>query len=287
MLQKRSFPQSFNRYAYVGNDPVNRTDPSGLEWDDDAFAELDAAFDNIPGGSRGSGGGGGYGSSYSITPVTLASSAAEAMYEQRLYNAWGGYGFVTNAQRDREIISGASWLRDPETGRMVYAGGETWYNGRAASQFGTPEWAYPSNPAGDLVREFNRYPVGETFTVLYGGSVAAGAGIGLAAAGGSTIAAATARGTYTTVSRWGSPGLKPGDFVMKGGDHLFNWFKSGKWQPGMGNQFAAPRSGQVFNVLRSSIRNIRPGDGHPVADSSLPARLIKNLLGQRIFDPKP
>ena len=29
-------PQSFNRYAFVGNNPVNRTDPSGLDWTSDA-----------------------------------------------------------------------------------------------------------------------------------------------------------------------------------------------------------------------------------------------------------
>jgi hypothetical protein len=29
-------PQSFNRYAYVGNNPMNRIDPSGLEWTSDA-----------------------------------------------------------------------------------------------------------------------------------------------------------------------------------------------------------------------------------------------------------
>lgn len=30
-----SDPQSFNRYAYVGSDPVNRSDPSGLDGDPD------------------------------------------------------------------------------------------------------------------------------------------------------------------------------------------------------------------------------------------------------------
>src|SRR5207302_9907029 len=29
-------PQTFNRYAYVGNNPVNRNDPSGLAWTNDA-----------------------------------------------------------------------------------------------------------------------------------------------------------------------------------------------------------------------------------------------------------
>lgn len=29
-------PQSFNRYSYVGNNPVNRTDPGGMDWTSDA-----------------------------------------------------------------------------------------------------------------------------------------------------------------------------------------------------------------------------------------------------------
>lgn len=35
-------PQSINRYAYVGGDPVNRTDPSGLLWGAEALCMLDA-----------------------------------------------------------------------------------------------------------------------------------------------------------------------------------------------------------------------------------------------------
>jgi RHS repeat-associated protein len=30
-----SDPQTFNRYSYVKSDPVNRTDPTGLDWQDD------------------------------------------------------------------------------------------------------------------------------------------------------------------------------------------------------------------------------------------------------------
>jgi hypothetical protein len=27
-------PQSWNQYAYVGSDPINRYDPKGLDWED-------------------------------------------------------------------------------------------------------------------------------------------------------------------------------------------------------------------------------------------------------------
>lgn len=33
---RASDPQSFNRYSYVGNNPVNRIDPSGMDWQSDA-----------------------------------------------------------------------------------------------------------------------------------------------------------------------------------------------------------------------------------------------------------
>lgn len=62
-------PQSFNRYAYVGNDPVNFVDPSGLTWmcvkgdngekfcfDSDDAVQIYANYhDNLPGGGVGQG----------------------------------------------------------------------------------------------------------------------------------------------------------------------------------------------------------------------------------------
>jgi RHS repeat-associated protein len=50
--------QSWNRYAYAGNDPVNRWDPWGLFFTDAGSPEVSSLFDPITGAS-GAGGGGG------------------------------------------------------------------------------------------------------------------------------------------------------------------------------------------------------------------------------------
>lgn len=89
-------------------------------------------------------------------------------------------------------------------------------------------------------------------------------------------AAAARSRDVVTVSRWGRPGLKSGDWVMRGPANRWNYFWSGKWQPGMGNRFASFSSGQQFSVLKSTLR--WPAgwgvDGW-----------IKGLLGQRIYLP--
>jgi len=76
------------------------------------------------------------------------------------------------------------------------------------------------------------------------------------------------------VSRWGRPGLQSGDWVMKGTSGWVNYILSGKWQPGMTNQFAYPSSGQEFWVNSGDLM-FPPGM----------IGFLKALLGQRIYNP--
>lgn len=56
-----------------------------------------------------------------------------------------------------------------------------------------------------------------------------------------------------TVSRWDRSGLESGDWVMKGSKSPGNYVLSGKWQPGLTNQFAPYGSGQTFVVPPSTV----------------------------------
>jgi hypothetical protein len=78
------------------------------------------------------------------------------------------------------------------------------------------------------------------------------------------------------VTRWGRPGLQPGDWVMKGGKTWWNYIMSGKWQPGLTNIFAPFRSGQIFDVPASTLHF------PPLIN---PLNWIKALIGQRIYMP--
>ncbi len=89
--------------------------------------------------------------------------------------------------------------------------------------------------------------------------------------------AAVAQGETVTVSRWGREGLQSGDWVMKGEATRWNYIRSFKWQPGMGNQFAPFKSGASYTVPASSVR--WPSgwgiDGW-----------WKGVFGQRIYKPQ-
>lgn len=90
-------PQTFNRYTYVSNDPLNSVDPSGMS---ECSAEYsysdcggDAGFwggefgDSVAAESRYNGG----------APAAVRTEAYN-FYLQRVTNAQNGYGFVTSAE---------------------------------------------------------------------------------------------------------------------------------------------------------------------------------------------
>ena len=88
----------------------------------------------------------------------------------------------------------------------------------------------------------------------------------------------------TQVSRWGKPGLEAGDWVMTGGKTKVNYRLSGKWQRGVGNQFADFDSGSSFNVPKGDL--YRPSGLHPFdgrAKSIVPGQRRYNPSGQGIL----
>ena len=83
------------------------------------------------------------------------------------------------------------------------------------------------------------------------------------------------------VSRWGRPDLCSGDWVMKGGNTFWNYIRSGKFQKGLGNQYAPFSSGTMFSVPNGSLK-------WPVGDTFFDRgfwAIIKWLLGQRRYFP--
>jgi RHS repeat-associated protein len=94
-------PQSFNRYAYTQNDPVNAVDPSGLE-----MCGAEYSFNECGGGGGFWGGNfGGNVAEYNREYGGLSPNVAAAMqlHNQRTYNAMGGYGYRTFDEVIRDL----------------------------------------------------------------------------------------------------------------------------------------------------------------------------------------
>jgi hypothetical protein len=92
----------------------------------------------------------------------------------------------------------------------------------------------------------------------------------------------TSLGDLVPVSRWGRPGLRPGDWVMRGNPTRLNYFLSFKWDPTQ--EIAAPSSGQAFMVPRLSIKS--PGLWEMTkGGQEWPTGWIKGLFAQKKYVP--
>ena len=80
----------------------------------------------------------------------------------------------------------------------------------------------------------------------------------------------------------GTGGLEDGDFIMKGPKNKMNYWKSGKWQPGGGNQRAPYESGQEYVVPRDTVKPPNEAKNATLWDKGL-FGLIKKWLGQRSY----
>ena len=128
-------------------------------------------------------------------------------------------------------------------------------------------------------------------TVGEGALVAGTAGFGLFAR---TVAKAAREAACATnvlddmmyVSRWGREGLESGDWVMKGGKSAPNYLKSGKIQPGFGNEYASYSSGNEFLVPKSTIKSPNAASSEITSPADKGGLgIIKFLLGQRRYMP--
>jgi RHS repeat-associated protein len=93
-------PQTFNRYAYAHNDPVNFVDPSGLQ--DSWNCSAQYSFEQC-GGNSGFWGGGGFGDSVAYDNDRFAGITEHMMssyldHRERFGNAHNGSGFFTNQE---------------------------------------------------------------------------------------------------------------------------------------------------------------------------------------------
>jgi RHS repeat-associated protein len=91
-------PQSWNRYAYVQNNPVNFIDPNGLSICSAEFSYSDCGGDTGFWGGKGGFGDGvaEYKREYGGMPANVAN--ALGLHDQRITNSLGGFGFLTSEQ---------------------------------------------------------------------------------------------------------------------------------------------------------------------------------------------
>ncbi len=237
----RNDPQSWNMYAYARNNPLLYTDPDGMSY---RICQLDEE------------------------------------------------GKETNCTTPRNELSDKQFgaFQKDNKGRMAFVGGKIFAINDDGSRTQTGTYKQTDVDLDTPLAQAAAQGVQNSATVtdprfiaaFYGASALGGVGLNaLGVTGASGFQMTTALGGTTEnmvlVSRWGRTGLEAGDWVMKGGKNWINYALSGKWQPGLGNQFARFASGAEYYVPQSTIRL-------PIF-KEMGLGAIKALLGQRLFIP--
>jgi RHS repeat-associated protein len=152
-------PQSFNRYSYVENDPLNFVDPSGLN-----MCSAEYSFEQC-GGSDGFWGrsDSGFGDSYAFwyhpfEGMSAGTRDSVLTYIERVNNSIAGYGFLSNSEvwgalqavfeiEYKIFDDGSIW-----TNFVVHAGTSTpaWYERGALGRIGTRLEGFANGVTGGI-----------------------------------------------------------------------------------------------------------------------------------------
>ena len=230
-----------NWYAYADNDPVDAVDPEGL-----MSAPTGAGMWSINGGAM----------TDAAAIYGMLGASGHWMFHQT--------GTYDDANNVTHIEGYNHWVNDGEPGLFDGVGGAFGVGfsavGSAASFHLWDGGAARHDPSFGVSR----------------GLADVGVAAGTAAFGGAAGAVGKAGEETVTVARWGRSGLKAGDWVMKGKANRWNYLRSFKWQPGLGNKFSSFKAGEEFQVPASSVKWPTGWgiDGW-----------WKGLFGQRIYGP--
>ncbi len=262
-----------NLYGYVRNNPVNLVDPSGLSAEHSRQNPIPVAGTGLPEGQNFFQTNDPSKAGYQDAATFDRNSANSPVYEanknglppetaKAIGEMGEGARATTSGMKNGGLGGGGDLLQDALVGAAIL----NMESGDAIRTEGA------GNPQG--------IPGGNCTDCAGGGgwqmaylALTAGRVFGGGVWSGYTQLRAT-RSEWAIASRWGRSGLEEGDWVMKGLPSRWNYILSGKWQPGIGNQFAPFSSGEAFAVPRSSL-SLPQGWG---LDGS-----IKGIFGQRRF----